>query len=154
MTDATELRRNTAPWWGLVLALASIGCNAAFFLTPPGQGAIVWLSLLLAIVALMFVVMGLRLVIVHPRVYRGKTLSVVVSIVAVLIVGLSMFGFVTTRKLPSAAEAPQVRQKVPDFTLAETSGKPVSLDQLLAASSTNQGPAPKAVLLIFYRGYW
>jgi hypothetical protein len=154
MTDAIEFRRNTAPWWGLLFALASMGCNAAFFLTPPGQGAIVWVSLLLAVMALIFLIAGLRLVIVHPKVYRGKILSVVVSVIAVLLAGLSIFGFVSTRKLPSAAEAPQVGQRVPDFTLADTSGKPVSLDQLLAPSSTNQAPVAKGVLLIFYRGYW
>jgi hypothetical protein len=154
MPDATESRKNTAPRWGLFFALASIGCNAVFFLVPPGQGAIAWVSLLLSVVALIFIVAGLRLVIVHSKVYRGNTLNIAVNVIAVLLAGLSVFGFVSTRKLPSAAEAPQIGQKVPDFTLADTSGKPVSLDQLLAPSPTNQAPARKGVLLIFYRGYW
>jgi hypothetical protein len=102
--------------------------------------------------------MGLRLVIVRPKAYRGNVLSVVLAVIALVPAGLSVFGFVSTRKLPSAAAAPQVGQRVPDFTLSDISGKPVSLDQLLAASpaSSAQGQtaAPKAVLLIFYRGYW
>ena len=52
-----------------------------------------------------------------------------------------------------------VGQRVPDFTLSDTSGQPVSLDQLLApagsaSTSQSQAQAPNAVLLIFYRGYW
>jgi hypothetical protein len=156
MTDPTELRKNTAPWWGLLFGIAALGCNGAFFVNAPLQRIFPWLSLLLAVIALSFLVVGLRLVIVHPKVYRGKVLSVVLTVIALLPAGLSVFGFVATRKLPSAAAAPQVGQRVPDFTLFDTSGKPVSLDQLLAASpaSSTRSQAPKAVLLIFYRGYW
>jgi peroxiredoxin len=58
------------------------------------------------------------------------------------------------RELPSADSAPQVGQRVPDFTLADTSGKPLSLHQLLESSSQSPAATPKAVLLVFYRGYW
>ena len=153
MPDANQGRSNTAPWWGLLFALASVGCNAAFFINAPLQGMVPWLSLLFAAVALVFLVMGLRLAIVHPKVNRRRVLSIIVAVIALLPAGLTVFAFVGTRKLPNADAAPQVGQKVPDFTLADTSGKPVSLEQLLAASTT-QAQAPKAVLLIFYRGYW
>jgi hypothetical protein len=158
MPNPTELRNNSAPWWGLLFGIAALTCNGAFFVNAPLQRLFPWLSLLLAIVALSFLVVGARLLIVHPNVYRGRMLSVVLTVIALLPAGLSVFGFVTTRKLPSAAAAPQVGQQVPDFTLSDTSGKPVSLDQLLAASpastTQSQASAPKAVLLIFYRGYW
>lgn len=154
MPDSTDGVKNTAPWWGLLFAVAALGCNAAFFVNAPLQRIFPWLSLLLALAALGFLVMGLRLMIVRPNVQRGKILSIVVIVIALLPAALSLLGFVGTRKLPSAAEAPQVGQKVPDFTLPDTSGKPVSLDQLLAGSGDSQVRAPKAVLLIFYRGYW
>ena len=152
MPDPTQRRRNAAPWWGLLFAVGAIGCNVAFFVGPPLQGIFPWLSLLLAAVAVIFLVMGLRRAFGQPQIYRGKVLSIVLTVVALLPVALTTFAFVTARKLPSSAAAPQVGQKVPDFTLADTSGKPVSLDQLLSAPSGAQ--APKAVLLIFYRGYW
>lgn len=156
MTDAAERRKprkNTAPWWGLLLATCAIGCNAGFFISIPWQGAIAWLSLLFAALALVFLAVGLWRAYGQADVYGGKVLSVVLGVIVLLAVGLSALGFVETRKLPSAAAAPQVGQKVPDFTLPDTSGEMVSLDQLLApASSASQGP--KAVLLIFYRGYW
>jgi len=55
-----------------------------------------------------------------------------------------------------------VGQKVPDFTLADTNGNNVSLDLLLdkpnvpVVEPPDVGPATptKAVLLVFYRGYW
>jgi hypothetical protein len=146
-------RKNTAPWWGLLLAVCAIGCNAGFFLSLPWQGAIAWLSLLLAALAAIFLAVGLWRAYGQARVYGGKVLSVVLAVIGLLAVGLSAFGFVELRKLPSAASAPQVGQKVPDFTLTDTSGKMVSLDQLLTPA-TSASQAPKAVLLIFYRGYW
>jgi hypothetical protein len=152
MPDSTDGVKNTAPWWGLLFALAALGCNGAFFVNAPLQRVFPWLSLVFAVVALSFLVMGLRLVVTGPKVYRGKILSIVVTVIALLPAALSVLAFVGTRKLPGAAEAPQIGQRAPDFTLPDTLGKPVSLDQLLAASPNSQ--APKAVLLIFYRGYW
>jgi hypothetical protein len=147
------IRRNTAPWWGLLLAVCAIGCNAGFFVSIPWQGAIAWLSLLFAALALVLLAVGLWRAYGQAGVYGGKVSSVALALIALLPVGLSAFGFVATRKLPSAAAAPQVGQKVPDFTLPDTSGKLVSLDQLFAPASSGS-QAPKAVLLIFYRGYW
>jgi len=149
----TKPRRNTAPWWGLLLATCAIGCNAGFFVSIPWQGAIAWLSLLFAAMALVFVAVGLWRAYGQAHVYGGKVLSVVLAVIALLPAGLSVFGFVETRRLPSAAAAPQVGQRVPDFSLPDTSGKVVSLDQLFAPASS-ESQAPKAVLLIFYRGYW
>lgn len=116
------------------------------------QGVLPWLSLFLAGLALIFLIAGMRRAFGLPQIYRGKALSVVLSVVTLLAIGLTAFAYVSSRKLPGSAAAPRVGQKVPDFTLSDTSGKSVSLDQLLAASDGS--PAPKAVLLIFYRGYW
>ena len=112
-----------------------------------------------AVVALVFLAIGLKRAFGQPQVYRGKVATVVLTVITLLPVGLAGLAFFGARKIPSATAAPQVGQRVPDFTLADTSGKPVSLDQLLASASSesvtsSQAKAPKAVLLIFYRGYW
>ena len=153
MPDATDRRRNLAPWWGLLFAVGAIGCNAAFFLHPPLQGALPSLSVLFAALALIFLITGLYRAFGRPQIYRGKLLTVLLSVVALLAVGATAFIYVSARNLPSAIAAPQVGQRVPDFTLSDTSGKRVSLDQLLAPVDSGSRP-PKAVLLVFYRGYW
>jgi hypothetical protein len=58
--------------------------------------------------------------------------------------------------------APQIGQRVPDFTLPDSEGQPVTLSALLNQPfASNEWPsttaaAKKAVgtVLIFYRGYW
>jgi len=60
--------------------------------------------------------------------------------------------FVVARWLPPSTGAPQVGQKVPEFTLPDSTGRQVSLNELL--TTPIDGKAPKGVLLIFYRGYW
>ena len=161
-------RRNLAPWFGLLLALAAMLSNAGFFMALPGQRAIAWLSVILAIAALVCAAVGIMRAFRQPQVYGGKVSSPILGVVSLLICGLVGFGSIHARDLPSSANAPQLGQKVPDFTLADTSGIQVSLDELLgrAPGSLSQGsPAPinspylssirpKAVLLVFYRGYW
>jgi hypothetical protein len=152
MPDLPESRKNLAPWWGLLFALGAIGCNVVLFVGSSAQSAMPALSLVFGVVAIIFLGIGLKRAFVQRQIYRGKALSVVLAVLTLLPVALTAFAFVAARRLPSSTAAPQVGQRVPDFTLADTSGKPVSLDQLLSGSSS--APASKAVLLIFYRGYW
>lgn len=58
MPELTERQRNWAPWIGLLFALAAMLSNAGFFLGVPGERAIPWLSLALAIAALVCAVVG------------------------------------------------------------------------------------------------
>jgi hypothetical protein len=152
MPDVIQQRRNGPLWWGFVLALSAMLCNMVFFINAPAQRSIPWLSLLLAVVALIFVGKGLWQIFAPPRIHRGRILASIVSIFSLLLVAVAVFAFFSARALPASAGAPQVGQKAPDFTLADATGRPVSLDQLFAPSA--DGTSPKAVLLIFYRGYW
>jgi hypothetical protein len=157
MPEMTQRRRNWAPWYGLLLALVAILSNAGFFLALPGQKAIPFLSWTLAVIALLFALTGVLRAFQQPQVYGGKVSSSILGVISLLIVALVVFGSIQSRKLPASAEAPQPGQKAPDFTLADTNGTKVSLGQLLGAGTNSSGSAtaaPKAVLLIFYRGYW
>jgi hypothetical protein len=161
MPELTERRRNWAPWLGLLLAVAAMLSNAGFFLGLPGQRAIPWLSLALAIAALVCVAVGIMRAFRQSQTYRGKVSSSILGVVSLLICGLVAVASITSRALPVAINAPQVGQKAPDFTLADTNGNKVSLGQLLGkadgsapAVSANAVAAPRAVLLVFYRGYW
>ena len=153
MPGLAENRRNWALWAGFLLALCALLSNAVFFAGLPGQNAVSWLSALLAVAALVFVAIGLKTAWRRPK--RAKILGLIAALVSLMLAGVAMFAFVEARSIPAATGAPRIGQKAPDFTLADTNGQPVSLAQLFApASSSPQAAPPKAVLLIFYRGYW
>jgi len=155
MPEVGQRRWNSAAIWALLLAIGSLLANLAFFIRPPLQQALPWLSLLLALMALVLVAAALRRAFAQSEVYRGKAVRIVLLVVTLALSGLNIFGFVQARALPASAAAPQVGQQVPDFTLANTGGRSVSLESLFAAVPGDSPPAaPKAVLLIFYRGYW
>ena len=61
-----------------------------------------------------------------------------------VIAGLFVYGFLFLTQLPETPVAQQAAH-VPDFTLMDQNGKPVTLAKLRA-----KGP----VHLVFYRGYW
>jgi hypothetical protein len=75
-----------------------------------------------------------------------------VTVLALLLLAGNVVLFRHTRDVPRSAGAPQLGQRVPEFSLPDSSAQPTSLAQLFAASA--DGSQPKAVLLVFYRGYW
>jgi hypothetical protein len=68
-------------------------------------------------------------------------------VIVVLVVALFSYEiFYVLRQVPASAGAPRVGQKAPDFILLDQNGKPLGLGHLLSGS--------RAVVLIFYRGFW
>ena len=132
-----------------MLALASL---VLFFAQFPGQNLLPWTNLLLSALAVFFVVTGLRRARSEPDRYRGKMTGWIFTVFSALLLAFNLFAFFAARHLPAPNGAPVVGQKAPDFELKDTSGQNVSLGQLLQQS--NKDKAPRAVLLVFYRGYW
>jgi hypothetical protein len=162
LPQQTARQRNWAPWIALLLALAAMLSNAGFFLGLPGQRAIPWLSAALAIAALVCAAVGIMRAFRHSELYGGKVSSSILGVLSLLICGLVAVASISSRAMPAATNAPQVGQKVPDFTLADTNGNKFSLDLLLDKPNAavveppdvGPGTPTKAVLLVFYRGYW
>jgi hypothetical protein len=153
MENTSQRRRNGVLWAGFVLMLLALLGNALFFISIPGQRALPWLILLLSAFALVLVIVGLKRVFSQPQIYRGKASAIVLSVFSLLLFGLGLSASYSGRNIPAVPGAPQVGQKAPEFSLVDSSGKPVSLAQLLTAPTANASH-PKGVLLIFYRGYW
>ena len=138
---------NALIWGGLVIALVAAFSYLALFIEYPITRDFPWVNLLLFGVAFAMLGVGLYRAYKHPDRYRGKISGVIVAVLSLAIFALFCVGvFHFARNLPSPEAALRVGQTAPDFTLADTDGHPVSLAQLRQTH--------RAVLLIFYRGYW
>lgn len=151
---ANQRRTNSALWYGLLITLFGIATQFFYFLRPPRpiSQALPWINLLLPAIGLIFLFVGLGRAFSRSAVYSGKIWGSCVTVIALVFVAGNVVLFQKTRDVPNAAGAPQIGQRLPEFTLPDSSGQPTSLSQLFAASA--DGPQPKAVLLVFYRGYW
>lgn len=155
-----NLRKMNWPLWsGLLLSLIALfSFPLAFFLLEVPSN-FRWISLALYAIAAVLLFIGLR------RAFSGgsRKAKVAAAVATTLSVVLCVFfifvTFVMSRWLPTSTSAPQVGQKAPEFSLADTSGKLTTLSELLSASNSQPTAGvspqrPRGVLLIFYRGYW
>ena len=148
-------RLNWPLWVGFLLTLGGAFSFLLIFVWIPATRDFPWANLLIFLVAVVLLVAGIRRGFASDR-KRPIAAKIVTSLVALFsfaVMALFIFSvFVFARWLPPSKGAPQVGQKAPEFTLQDTSGKQVSLTQLL--SEPVNGTAPKSVLLVFYRGHW
>ena len=151
-----NLRRINWPLWvGLLLTVAAFMSFFFIFVRFPITRDFPWANFVLFAIAAVLLFLGLRRGFApdRPHPLRSKIVSVLVTVVGVLVIGLFAFAyFVGGRMLPASKGAPQVGQRAPEFTLPDSTGKQVSLNELM--TSPINGKAPRGVLLIFYRGYW
>jgi hypothetical protein len=154
ISPGTQRRTNSALWYGLLITLFGIGTEFLYFLRPPQPipHVLPWINLLVPTVGLIYLFIGLSRAFGRSAVYSGKIWGSGVTVIALLLVAGNVVLFRHTRDVPKSAGAPQVGQHLPAFTLSDSSGQQTSLSQLFAASA--DGSQPKAVLLVFYRGYW
>jgi hypothetical protein len=110
-------------------------------------------NLPLFILALVLLFFGVRRAFAPGRRMISKVVAPVIATISLLVIAMFVFtAFILSRRLPASANAPQVNEKAPDFTLKDIGNKPVSLAELLSQPINNK--PPKGVLLVFYRGYW
>ena len=151
-----NIRRINWPLWGgLLLSIAAFMSFFLVFVWFPFTRDFPWANLLLFAIALVLLFMGVRRAFASdcPHRTRSRIVAVLVSGFSLLVCALFIFAiFVVGRSLPASKGAPQVGQRVPEFSLPDTTGKTVSLNELL--TSPINGKAPRGVLLVFYRGYW
>jgi hypothetical protein len=153
-----QRRRNGALFAGVALLFLTILSNvpSLYALKPPGvQTFLPWVNLVLPGIALLCFIVGLKRAFSQPSIYGGKIWGSIVGALSLLLFAGSIWGYRHAKDLPVSSAAPRIGQKAPDFTLNDTSGNQVSLSELLKTPiDASAGKAPKAVLLIFYRGYW
>jgi len=112
-----------------------------------------WANFGLFVIGAVLLFVGLRKAFKPDRRLISKIAASFLTTTSALVLGFFIFvAFIAARWLPASQNAPQVGEKAPEFTLADTSNKPVPLAGLL--SQPINGKSPKGVLLIFYRGSW
>jgi len=149
-----NIRRINWPLWsGLLLSLIAFISYFFVFVWLPITRDFPWANLILFALAVVLLVIGVRRAFTANQTRKAKLVASIVAGFGLTVLGLFLLTFfVFGRRLPPAPGAPQVGQKAPDFTLPDSNGKSVSLSEL--TSKELKGRPPRAVLLIFYRGYW
>jgi cytochrome oxidase Cu insertion factor (SCO1/SenC/PrrC family) len=134
-------------WAGFAVALAAAFSYVPVFLWFPITRDFPWANLLLFVAAGCLLGAGLRRAFAQPGRYRGKVSGPILAGISLVLCGLFGFGtYYVARSLPPGSTALPVGRTAPDFQLADAQGRPVTLSQLRQDR--------RAVLLIFYRGYW
>jgi hypothetical protein len=137
---------NWPVWVGFGVALLGTFSYIPFFSRFPSTRDVPWVNLLLFLAAGCLLALGLYRAAQSKR-YGGKIIGAALSAVSLWLFGLFCSGvFYDARNIPSSRNALRVGQQAPEFMLAGIDGNLVTLSQL------RQGK--RAVLLIFYRGYW
>ncbi len=133
-------------WVGFLLVLTGF-FSYTFFARFPVTRDFPWANLVLFCSGGILLVVGLFRAFGNARVYRGKIVGSILTLLSVLMIGLfSYIVFYELRQVPASSGAPRVGQTAPDFMLLDQNEQPVGLGDLLSGS--------KAVALIFYRGFW
>jgi hypothetical protein len=165
-TRCSKLKRswNSLLWGGFAIAFLAFPAYFIYFIRFQSTREIPWPNFLLSGLALFMLGLGLWRAYKRPEAYRGKIAGPILASLGVLLIGYFFSAiYVGARKLPASANAPQIGQRVPDFTLPDSKGQPVTLSALLSQPfSSNDWPAASAAaskktagaVLIFYRGYW
>jgi len=137
---------------GLLLTVLGALSNGLTFIGFPAA-PVPWISLVLSLIGFVVVLLGLWRAFGRSTVYKGKLSGSIAAAFSLLFLAGSIVYFWAARHIPAeSATAPQVGQRVPDFTLPDSTGLFVSLTQLFSGSAGKE--PPKALLLVFYRGYW
>ncbi len=137
---------NSLLWVGFVVAVAGL-FSYGFFVRFPITRDFPWANLLLFGIGDALLIVGLFRAFGRPQLYRGKIFGSILTAIALFLFAFFSYEiFYVLRQVPLSANAPRLGEKAPDFMLLDQNEQPVGLGDLLSGS--------RAVVLIFYRGFW
>ena len=153
---------NPLLWGGFAIAFLAFPAYFIYFIRFQNTREIPWPNFLLCALAALMLSLGLWRAYYRRR-NIAKFVGPILASVSVFLIGYFFVSiYVGARNIPASTNAPQIGQSVPDFTLPDSEGQPVTLSALLNQPfGSNDWPATAAaakkatgVVLIFYRGYW
>jgi hypothetical protein len=140
-------RRNFTIWAGFAIVIVALVSYIPVFTLFPVTRDTPWANYLLFLLGGGLLAVGVRRAFRDPHRYRGKIAGSILAVLSVLLFGLFVGIIVYAGKqIPSAVSALRPGQPAPPFVLQDIAGKPVASSELLKGH--------RAVLLVFYRGYW
>jgi hypothetical protein len=140
-------RRNILSWLGFAVVLIALISYIPFFALFPATRDIPWVNYLLFLIGGAMIAVGVTRAFREPQRFRGKIAGSILAGLSALLFAFFVLSITyLSRQIPSAATALRAGQKAPPFVLADAAGKPVS--------SADLSKDHRALLLVFYRGYW
>ncbi|MBZ5575866.1 MAG: hypothetical protein LAP40_04825 [Acidobacteriia bacterium] len=138
---------NVPIWAGFALVIAAVASYVPVFAVFPVTRDVPWVNYLLFLAGGWLLAAGLRRAFRDPEHYRGKIAGSILGGLSIVLCGVFVVGILYFGKqIPSSLNALRTGQSAPSFTLRDTAGKPVASSELLKSH--------RALLLVFYRGYW
>jgi AhpC/TSA family len=139
---------NAPIWIGFAVVVLGL-FSYPFLFRFPSTRDFPWVSFVGLAIGGALLAVGLARAFRAPQRYRGRIGGSIAAGLAIGLTGFFLYAtFVGARKVPASKGAPQVGFRAPDFTLPDQDGNPVTLSKVLTDSK------PRAVVLVFYRGFW
>jgi hypothetical protein len=138
---------NVPIWAGFVIVIVALVSYIPIFAVFPVTRDVPWANYLLFLLGGGLLGVGVRRALRDPEQYRGKISGSILAVLSVLLLGFFVVGTVyLTKQIPSAERALRPGQPAPPFVLQDIAGKQLASSELLKSH--------RAVVLVFYRGYW
>jgi hypothetical protein len=134
-------------WAGFAIVIVALVSYIPIFAVFPVTRDVPWANYLLLLLGGGLLAVGVRRAFRDPEQYRGKISGSILAVLSVLLLGFFVDGTVyLTKQIPSAERALRPGQVAPPFVLQDIAGKQVTSVDLLKGH--------RALVLVFYRGYW
>ena len=138
---------NVPIWAGFAIVIVALVSYTPIFAVFPVTRDVPWANYLLFLLGGGLLAVGLRRAFRDPEQYRGKISGSILAALSVFLLGFFVVGTgYLTKQIPSAERALHPGQPAPPFVLQDIAGKQVASSELLKGH--------RAVVLVFYRGYW
>jgi len=139
--------RNVSIWVGFAIVIVAVASYIPIFTQFPVTRDIPWANYLLFLLGGGLLAVGVRRAFRDPEHYRGKISGSILAVLSVLLFGFFAVSILyLTKQIPSAESALRPGQPAPPFVLQDIAGKQIASSELLKGH--------RAVVLLFYRGYW
>jgi len=138
---------NSPIWAGFAIVIVALVSYIPIFVRFPVTRDVPWANYLLYLLGGGLLAVGVRRAFQAPEQYRGKISGSILAVLSVLLLGFFVVSILyLAKQIPSAERALRPGQPAPPFVLQDITGRQVASSELLKGH--------RAVVLVFYRGYW